>query len=448
MNELADEWEQKTTTTEDSLFALTSGGSYTGTYVTEEQIVPSIADVMMNEVEVGSTYGPFVEGQVMAVAKLIDRRELADSVTLRRILRPLSVPGQQIEANRLLDSIRNVLEAEPGKFSELASEFNQDPRSIATNGLVQNVPPTQLQPAVAQVAFVTGEPGEIYKVTTPNSVQLIEIISRAPTTTPHAKVAYVTEPMIPSNDTENAARARAEAFLTGIDDLEELKAAANEAGYTVETTAPLDIGTFNIPGLGNGQDVRDMVCWAFSADQGDVSGFVYTFTDPNFFYENKYAVVGVANVLPRGEAPVAALRESLEGTVRDRLKGRKLAQALSGMDLNAAAQQYSVSIDTLNAVNFTLTTLPQGIGSEPKVIGAAAALATDQVSDPIVGNNGVYLVKPISEAPSGSSGSLPAARLAINAGSRSRVNQELIEGLRAETEIEDQRVSTECSNLR
>lgn len=448
MNELANEWEQKTTATEDSLFALTSGGSYTGTYVTEEQIVPSIADVMMNEVEVGSTYGPFVEGQVMAVAKLIDRRELADSVTLRRILRPLSVPGQQIEANRLLDSIRNVLEAEPGKFSELAGEFNQDPRSITTNGLVQNVPPTQLQPAVVQVAFVTGEPGEIYKVTTPTSVQLIEIVSRAPTTTPHAKVAYVTEPMIPSNETESAARARAEAFLTGIDDLEALKAAANEAGYVIETTSPLDIGTFNIPGLGNGQDVRDMICWAFSAEQGDVSDFVYTFTDPDFFYENKYAVVGVANVLPRGEAPIAALREGLEGTVRDRLKGRKLAEALSGMDLAAAAQQYSVSIDTLNAVNFTLTTLPQGIGSEPKVIGAAAALTTNQVSDAIVGNNGVYLVKPISEAPTGSSGSLPAARLAINAGSRSRVNQELIEGLRAETEIEDQRVSTECSNLR
>lgn len=447
LQEVAEDW-RNTATRDDSLFALTANGSYTGTYLTEEELAPSVAQVVMNEMEVGEVYGPFTEGSIMALVKLIDRREMADSVTLRRIVRNATIPTQFTEANRLIDSLRTVLAAEPGKFSELASEFNRDPRTIATNGVLENVTPGQLQPAVNRLAFVTGETGRFYKVRTQTGVQLVEIVRRSNSTATRAKVAYATESMIPSKDTEDAARAQAEEFLTGISSLEELKAAAQENGYTVGTTAPLGIGTFNIPALGSGQDVREMICWAFGADQGDVSGFVYTFTDPNFFYENKYVVVGLENILPEGVPPVAALRETVTPTVRNQLKGEKLATALAGMDLAAAASQYDVVIDTLNAVNFTLTALGQGIGAEPKVIAASSVVPTNSVSQPIVGRNGVFLVKPLSDAPTGASGNLPSARQAINANSRNRVPQQLLTALRNEIDVEDQRMSTECSGLR
>ncbi len=447
MNEVASDWRQ-TASRDDSLFALTANGSYTGAYVTEDQIAPSIAGALMNEVAVGEVYGPFVEGQLMAVAKLIDRQEMADSVTLRRIVRNATIPTQFTEANQLIDSLRTVLESDRSKFTALAAEFNRDSRSIATNGVLDNVEPGQLAPSVDRIAFISGQPGQFYKVTTPTGVQLLEIVRRSSGTTPRVNVAYATEPMIPSNGTEDAARARAEAFLTGKNSLEEIRAAAQAEGLTVETTNPLNVGTYFIPNLGNGQDVRDMICWAFGADQGDVSSFVYTFTNPDFFYEDKYVVAAVENVLPKGNAPVAALRESLDGTVRNRLKGRKIAEALQGMDLAAAADRYDAVVDTLRSVNFTLNSLPQGIGNEPKVIAAATAGATNAVAVPIVGNNGVYLVKPLTDAAAGSSGNLPGARFAINSNSRSRVSQQLLTALRADTEIEDQRVSTECSNLR
>lgn len=447
LNELKNEW-SSTTAREDSLFAITNNGSYGGTYITEDQIVPSIADRMMNEVEVGQIYGPFVESQVMALAKLVDRREIADSATVRRIVRNVALPTESTEANRLLDSLRTELQTSDRNFSELAAEFNQDPRSRATNGVIENVTPGQLQPEVNRVVFIDGEVGRFYKVTTATTVQLVEVVQRSAETSTRVKVAYVTEPMIPSNETEDNVRARAETFLTGKSTVAEIKTAAREAGLTVETTTPLGIGTFEIPGLGDGQDVRDMICWAYGAGINDVSGFVYTFTDPNFFFENKYAVVGLENVLPKGEAPLEALREGIENTVRDRLKGRKLAEELAGMDLGDAASRYTTVIDTLRSVNFTLNTLPQGIGNEPRVIAAAANGSTNAVSAPIVGNNGVYLIKPLSDAPTGSSGSLPTARLALNSANRGRVSQQLLTGLRADMEIDDRRVSTECSNLR
>ena len=448
LGDIRAEWQQTTSPADDSLFALTNNGNYAGNYVTEDQIVPSIATPMMNEVEVGGIYGPFVEGQVMALAKLVDRREVADSVTLRRIVRNVTLPVEATDANRLLDSLLTVLEAGQGDFGTLATEFNQDPRTRVTSGVLENATPGQLQPAVDRIAFVTGETGRWYKVTTASNIQLFEIVRRSSETTPRARVAYITEPMIPSNDTEEAARARAEEFLTGKATLAEIRSAAEAAGFTVETTTPLGVGTYNIDGLGDGQDVRDMICWAYGADPGDVSGFVYTFTDPNFYFEDKYAVVALENVLPKGKAPVASLRDGIENTVRDRLKGKKLAEAMAGMDLEAAASKYATVIDTLLSVNLTLASLPSGIGNEPRVVAAAATGATNTVSAPIVGNNGVYLIKPLSEAPAGSSGSLPAARIALNNMNRGRVSQQLLTGLRAELDVDDRRVSTECNNLR
>ncbi len=447
LEDLAAEW-RNTPPRGDSLFALTASGSYTGAYVSEDQLPVSVAGTIMDDMEIGEVYGPFVEGSLMVLAKLIDRREYPESVSIRRIKRNATIPAQFAEANRLIDSLLTVLRADDGNFSELAQEFNRDSRTLATDGVLDDVTPGQLQPAVERTAFVTGEVGDWYKVRTQDGVQLLQIVSRSDETATRAKVAYVTEPMVPSKDSEDAIRQQAEEFLTGKRSLQELKDAAEAQGLTVETTAPLDIGTFQLPGIGGGQDVRDLICWSFTADQGDVSGFVYTFTDPNFFYENRYLVAGVENIVPEGVAPVEAVRESILPQVRNRLKGRQLAESLSGMDLSAVAAEYDVLVDTLNGVTFTQQSLAQGIGNEPKVIAAAITVPTNQVSQPIVGERGVYLVKPLSDAPTGSSGSIPTARQAINSSSRTRVSQQLITGLRSEVAIEDQRLSTECSNLR
>jgi peptidyl-prolyl cis-trans isomerase D len=447
MNELAAEWRQ-VQPGGDSLFALTAGGSYAGNYVTEDQLVPAAAEELLNEVGIGQVYGPFQEGQLSVLAKVIDRREMPNTVTLRRIVQPISNALQQAETGSLLDSLQTVLEADDSDFSELASTYNRDPRSLATDGLMEDVEPGQLAPAVERIAFLDGEIGEWYRLTTPAGMQLLQVVSRSDETTTRVKVAYATEPMIPSSETEDAVRAEAEEFLSGKTELEVLKTAAQDAGLNVSISEPLTVGAFRIGELGSGQDIRDIVCWAFGSEVGEVSGFVYTSTDPNFYYESHYVLVGVENVLPEGRAPVEAVREQITPLVRNELKGRKLAESMSGMELTAAADQYDVPVDTLSSVNLTLRSLPQGIGAEPAVVAAASTGTTGQVSRPIVGNRGVYLVKPLLDAPSGMSGNLPAARNSINTGSRNRVNQELLDGLRAAVEVEDQRVSTECSNRR
>jgi peptidyl-prolyl cis-trans isomerase D len=441
LNVIAEEWKSETN---DSLFALANNGSYAGVFYAETALSPVIADVVLEDMNVGEIYGPYVEGNAMKLVKLVDRKVMSDSAKTRHILRNATTPDQFDEANRMIDSLMTVLNGNRGKFAALAEEFSQDPGSASNGGVYEKVTPGQFVRPFDKVLFQTGTVGRLYKVTTQFGVHLVEVMSRSRSTSPRVKVAYAVESILPSNETEDAVLSEAQQFLNGKGSLEELKAAAEAAGMEVSNTGPLPMSNYALAGLGSGQEVRDMMCWAFSADPGDVSGIVYTFTDPQLFYENNYVLVGLEDVIPAGMAPVDAVRESLLPIVRNRAKGQNLAPELSGKDLMAIASEFGATVDTLNNVNPTLSSLPNGLGREPKVIAAAAILPTGQVSDPIIGETGVYAIKALTDAPQVNSGNLPGARQQINTTVRLQAESGLIAGMRVGADVEDQRSATEC----
>jgi len=210
----------------------------------------------------------------------------------------------------------------------------------------------------------------------------------------------------------------------------------------VTTTGPLAQSNYALQDLGSGQEVRDIMCFAFGADKGEVSGIVYTFTDPQLFYENNYLIVGVEGIVPEGITPVEAVREVLTPTVRDRKKGDAIASAVAGKDLSGIAAQYGVEIDTISS-NLTLSSLP-GLGREPKVVAAAAAVATGSQSEPIVGNEGVYILTPLNDATTANSDNVPGARQQLNLAARQQVIGSMLGGLRATADIEDGRPAIDC----
>ena len=132
----------------------------------------------------------------------------------------------------------------------------------------------------------------------------------------------------------------------------------------------------------------------------------------------------------------------LTPTVRNRKKGDFVASAVSGKDLAGIAQQYDVEVDTISS-NPTLASLP-GLGREPKVVAAAAAIATGSQSEAIVGNDGIYFLVPLTDASVATSGNLPGARLQLNLTARQQVINGLLPALRSTAEIEDGRPAIEC----
>ena len=442
MVKIADDWRTRNNETADSLFALSNNGTYQGVYQTADRFSPIVADAAINQAEVGSVYGPYVEGNAMKLLKVIDRVTMSDSAKTRHILRNASTPAQFDEANRLVDSLMNVLQRNRGKFADLAEEFSQDPGSASNGGVYEKVTPGQFVKPFDNVLFRTGTVGQLYKIRTSFGIHLVDIMSRSRSAQPRAKVAYVVEPIIPTSETEDAVLAKAQTFLNGKNTLAELKSEAESMGMEVQTSPPLPISNYTLAELGSGQDVKDMMCWAFSAGKGDISPVVYSFTDPQLFYQNNHVVIGLADVLPKGLPSAASVKDALQDQVSNRVKGQKLADMLGGSDLEKVASQFEATIDSVSS-NPTLQSLP-GIGQEPKVIAAAASVATGSTSKPIVGRTGVFFVKPLADASTGNSGSLPAARSQINTTVRAQNGNVLLPALRAGTDVADERAAGDC----
>ncbi|TXF85230.1 hypothetical protein FUA23_20730 [Neolewinella aurantiaca] len=442
LNQTAADWAKETTEAGDSLFALSNNGTYQSVYQTADRLSPVVADAVMNQIEVGTVFGPYTEGSAMKLLKVIDRVSMPDSAKTRHILRNASTPAQFEEADRVIDSLMNVLQRNRGKFADLAEEFSQDPGSASNGGVYEKVTPGQFVKPFDNVLFRTGTVGNLYKVRTQFGVHLVDIMSRSRSRQLRAKVAYVVEPLIPSSETEDVVMAKAQSFLNGKSTLAEMKAAAESMGLEVKTSAPLPVSNYTLADLGSGQDVKDMMCWAFSADKGDVSPVVYSFTDQQLFYQNNHVVIALADVLPEGLPSAASVKDALQDQVSNRVKGQKLAGMLAGSDIEKIAAQYEVTVDSISS-NPTLQSLPR-IGQEPKVIAAAAIVATGNTSEPIVGRNGVYFVKPLSDASAGTSGNLPAARSQINTTVRAQNGNVLLPALRAGTDVADERAAADC----
>ena len=132
-----------------------------------------------------------------------------------------------------------------------------------------------------------------------------------------------------------------------------------------------------------------MIKWAFDGKQGDVS-------EP-FNMNDQFVVAIVNKVQAEGLPDANTARSMVEFMVRNERKADEIIKKLSSANtLEAAAAAYHVQIglagaDSLLTYNAQII---NGIGQEPKIIGAAfnkAYLA--KVSEPIAGNNGVFVIK-------------------------------------------------------
>lgn len=447
LNELKNEW--MTEVVSDSLFAQSNNGTFADVFYGKNAISPLLTNALFNEeTEVGTIYGPYVDGTSYKLAKLVDRQVTADSADTRHILINATTPEQFEVADARIDSLMNVIERSGrGVFDELAKKFSQDPGSKDKGGLYEAVTPGQFVKPYDDVIFRTGDLRKLYKVRSQFGVHLVEVLSRSGSSSPRVKVAYVSEAIVPSSETEDIGLETAQQFLADHGkNLSALRAAAEaEGSITVNEAAPITINSFQLPELGkNSAEIRDIACWAFSADKGDVSGRVYTFTDPALFYENKHVVVGLNDVVPEGLASVASVRAQLTPIVGNLKKGRAAAAKISGTDLNSIASQFGVSVDTLKNINLTMTNLPSGAGREPKVIAAIFGTTAQSVSQPIVGDNAVFIVKPLNEISTANSGNMPIMRTQLQAADRSNANRSLAQAMRANISISDDRADLDC----
>lgn len=404
----------------DSVFLkLYSDEPYDPAYYTQDKLASSIADTFFT-VDSGTVVGPYLEGNSFVLAKLLGRKGIADSVKARQIVfRPTSQEDVVLKKAQA-DSLKLALESGEASFEQLVLQYSDDESSI--DGDMGWVKPGELFPTINRGLFYDYNEGDYFVVGSDQAFHLIQI-TEADQNQEGAKVAFVKREIRPSKSTSNNKFNEANQFLGEYGTAEKFKT----ADVNVRTSAPLMISTNEIAGLGT---ARDIVKWSFMANEGQVSNV--------FILEDKFVVAMLKDAREEGMPSVEDVRGELENLVKQEKKTAFVKAKISGKtDLNAIASTLGVEVKSATGVSFNSTSI--GGSNEPRVAGASVALNEGEVSEPIQGNLGVYVVKATSVSKAQEPAGYSMQKQQLSQTNKFRVDNQLYNAIKEASNVQDER---------
>ena len=423
-----------------NLFVQNNGGVASNAYTDRDKVSEELVDFAYSQ-PVGSVYGPYRDGGAFKLTKLVDRRVIPDSVRARHILIPVDQqdPVTAQTAMTQAEAYKAQIDSGAERFDSLAVRYRSD-GSASKGGDLGFFAPGRMVAPFNDAVFYEAEADEVMVVPSQFGVHVIQVTDRKYLDRDESvRLATVSQNITPSRDTEKAVENRALNLLETNRELTALRTAvAADPELEMETANGIRRNDFSFANLGSDQETRDMVKYLYSADAGEVSPTLYRFSDPVDFFTNKYVIVALESAQAAGTPRWESVRNQIEPLVLNEKRAELIKGQVSGQDLPAIANQYSVSVDTATNVSFASGSIP-GVGTEPKVVSTAFGGSLNQVSDPVVGGNGVYVVKRLTEPTGGVSTDIATVRNNQRRSTQSQAQVGLLPALRKNADIEDNR---------
>lgn len=343
---------------------------------------------------VGSIFGPYLDVNNYVLAKVLDVKNLPDSVKSRHILIGTINPqtGQPTMSDSAakikIDSIANAIK-NGANFDSLVVKFSDDPGSKDKGGeytFSSADIQTRLEKPFGQFILFDGKAGDKKVVKTQLGYHYIEILKDI-NVEPHYKIAYFAKTIEPSSETENAVQNMAAMFAGDSRDYKSFNANFEKnlkpKGFNKQVATDIDDMQFDLTGV-NGS-ARNFIKKVFEADKGDVIG-------PESVPDN-YVVAVVTEVNEPGLPSVASVRPMLEPILRNRKKAAMIEKNIGQItSLEQASSKLNQPIQTVDSVR--LNGGP-AIAYEPKVLGAIFNPNNKGkvITQPIEGNSGVFVIR-------------------------------------------------------
>jgi peptidyl-prolyl cis-trans isomerase D len=377
----------KNTTDNEAFVNANSAIKFNNSFVTKSLMPTELADSLYNSAK-GSLYGPYKQGNYYMLSKIVEEKQMPDSVKVRHILIPFvgaasvapSVTQSEAEAKKTADSVLNVVKRNRSKFSELVTALSSDRGSVENKGRYDWHPYNTMVPQFRDFTF-ENKTGDIAVVKTDFGFHVIEIEGQK-NKQRVLKIATLAQEIEPSEHTIDVVFNETSKFEISVAS-QDFQDVAKESNYSVMPVSNIGELDESIPGLGN---QRAMVRWSFedATNIGDIRRFNIK--------GGGYAVAMLTAINKEGlmstqKASVTALPE-----IRKEKKAQLIKARFTTTILEDIATGENQTIKTALAINMKSPTL-SGAGREPKVIGTAFGLKEGQTSKPIVGNLGVYFIQ-------------------------------------------------------
>lgn len=366
----------------------TSDNRYDSTWHKRGSFTPAI-DSMLFNATVGQVFQPVEDNGMYRIFKLVDRQAKPDSLKASHIL--ISYAGTPVQtatrtreaADKLADSVLNVVKKNPAAFEGLAGTVSDDAAAKTKLGDLGWFANGAMVPEFNE-AVLKGTVGDIVKVETQFGYHIIKIVGKKDPST-KIRVASVDFAMEPGNKTIEAFYNDASNFSASNNTLEKFEKAVKDKGLNMRSAPSLSADDNTIPGL---KTAREIVRWSFNeeTDKGAVSNV--------FDIEGIYVVAALKNKVDKGIIPLEVLKDQIKPLVIREKKAEILLkkandQLAKAKDLNALVQIFpNTRIDTVD-VSFASANIPN-YGHEAKVTGQIFAAKKGVVTGPVQGEQGIY----------------------------------------------------------
>ncbi|PTX41686.1 peptidylprolyl isomerase/peptidyl-prolyl cis-trans isomerase D [Christiangramia gaetbulicola] len=380
----------------------------------------------------GETFGPYEENGYWKLSKVVETKNIPDSVKASHIL--IAYEGTQLgagsgrnkeEAKQLADSIASVARADKEKFAELALEYSADTSNKEQAGDLGYFVPGMMIPAFENYVFENST-GDIGVVETPIGYHVVSIEDQTDAARA-VKVATLAREIEASEKTMNNLFNEVTKFEISASE-GDFAGVAKEGNYEVRTVKDIKALEENIPGAGA---QRRVVQWAFEdeAKVGDVRRF-----DTN----DGYIVAQLTAKKDKGLMSVEEAAATVTPILKKQKKAEIIKSRIKGSSLKEISDNQGVSVQTADAVNLSSPTLA-GAGEEPEVVGAVFSLEAGELSEPIAGEKGVYVAELVSKFEAPAMDSYKGYAQQESAARRAQAGMRVFEALKKKADIEDNR---------
>lgn len=399
--------------------------------------VPANIEAVMFENEPGFVYGPYFEQSAYKLARLVDVSERPDSLKASHILIAYSgaMRSEQsrtkAEAQKLADSLLNLVKKDQKRMTELAINFSDDPSGQQNNGDLGWFKDGQMVPQFNQFVL-NNKVGTVGLVETDFGFHIIDVTGKQEPVK-KVRIALIIHEVTPSTETYQSVFADASRFATNNKTREQFDEAIADQGLNKRLAPNLRANSNRITGIEN---PRQIVRWAFEKDTK--VNAVSTIFD----LDDMYVIAVLTKASEKGIQPLEEIKEMIKPQVLNEKKGSYLAEKMNALGNDWSKIEAEMQAETQEVADLTFDSRSlQGFGQESRVIGTVFTMEKGAVSKPIIGNAGVFMVKVKELKPAAETDSYDRIRrdfsVAFSNGVRNNAAYRAIE---KETKIEDNRL--------
>ena len=400
---------------------------FNGRYLKPEAFSDEIRDFVTSSEE-NEVYGPYFEDNTYKLTRLVDVAQIPDSVRARHILLRQN-PQNPNEANQMADSLMNLLN-NGANFAYLARQYSEDQGSAINGGDLGWFRQGMMVKPFDDACFF-GDEGDIVKVDTQFGTHIIHIQDKGVPTTKY-QTATLGREVTYSSQTYQNVYSEATKFAALNNTAEKFNKAVEEQNLTKRYGRNLNKNDRQVGAL---ESPRQLVKWAFEAEQGDMS--------PIFELGDQFVIAVLTEITEEGTMPLQEVRSRIERQLLNDKKKEVMVERMqkekeSGKSLQEIADGLESEVQSASGIDFSAFQVT-GAGVEPALVSLAVFSPVNEISDAVAGNNGVYLVEVTAKEEAEVDAEQVEQQLARTL--NSKVSYQLLQSIREEAEIEDNRAN-------